>query len=424
MLDKLAYVVRTQQHKAGAAATIVALLLVARLTLYPSVGPLPSGFHRCVLCGTFGLADFIDNVILFVPLGFALRLAGVRRRTAWIFMLALAIGIETAQDWIIAGRESSLSDIISNPLGGAVGILLADFRGPLLAPPAAAAALLARSAALALVLATALLAWAFQRSIGPAGPVWTQVASRLPQYVPFKGAVLDATIDDVPVTNGRVDSVTSDAMRAAVRAGTVRLHTTMVPAARADRISPLITVYDRSRRELLIVGCRQGHFEFRAHTRSDEAEFHPIAFQSADGCVVGDTTTALAEPLPGDAKVRLTTDTRGRRTVSTQGPGLWLGWHLLVPNDGWWSDLETPLTFLWMAVLLAPIAYWRARTDRELGVQRGVTLGFTALIVAALGVTLALIPLLAGSILAPPVAWLGALGGAALGWFTAQWRLA
>jgi VanZ family protein len=407
MLRGLARVVRVQQHKAGATATIIMLLVIARLTLYPAPGPLPSGFHRCILCGTFGLADFIDNVILFVPLGFALRLAGVRRLPAWLFMAALATGIETAQDFIISGRESALGDLIANPLGGAIGIALADIRGLIFAPTAAAARRLAAGAALGLVILAVFLAWAFQLSIPATGTYWTQLASRLPQYVPFEGAILDATINGQPVTNGRVDSAASEAMRSSLLAGTARVEARIVPATRADRVTPLVTVYDRWRNEIFILGCRRGRVVFRARTHSANVGLHPASFQAPGGCLVGDTTTVVAEPLDHSEKVRLTIESHGQRTVATHGAGLWLGWHVLVPNDGWWSDLETPFTILWMVALFLPIAYWSARAH---------------LIAAVLVVTLLVIPVIGGSTVAPLVAWIGGAGGAALGWMCAQWR--
>jgi VanZ like family len=423
VLDKLAHVVRAQQHKAGATATIIMLLMIARLTLYPAPGPLPSGFQRCLLCGTYGLADFIDNVILFVPLGFALRLAGVRRLPAWLFTLALAAGIETAQDYVISGRESSLSDLISNPLGGAIGIALADARGLIFAPSAAIARRLAATWALALAAIAVLLAWGFQLSIPRTGAYWTQVASRLPQYVPFDGTILDATIDGQPVIDGRVDSTAGAAMRVALQTGSARIEARIVPAARTDRITPLVTVYDQWRNEIFILGCRRGRIVFRSRTHSENVSLHPMSFQERDGCPMGDTTTVVAEPLDHGARVRLTIERHGTQRIATQGAGFWLGWHLLVPNDGWWSDLETPFTVLWMVALFIPFAYWRARADREAGVAHRASAAFVGLIGLTLLATLVVIPLIGGSTAAPLVAWIGGVGGAALGWIGAQWTV-
>jgi VanZ family protein len=422
VLQELVRVVRVQQHKAGAAATIIMLLVIARLTLFPSgPGPLPSGFHTCLLCGSFGLADFIDNIILFVPLGFALRLAGVRRWTAWLFMAALAAGIETAQDWLISGRESALGDLVSNAMGGAIGIVLADGRSALLAPAAAQARRLASAWAIALIALAAFIAWTYRLAIPPTGKYWTQVASRLPQYVPFEGTILGAALDGVPVTNGRLDTASTTALRTALRAGHAEVEARIVPSERADRLAPLVTVYDQWRNEILVLGCRQGHAVLRARTHTWTLLLHPISYQAEGGCAVDDTTTVIAEPLGSGARVRFTLDARGRRTVAIQGAGLWRGWHLLVPNDGWWSDLESPFTILWMVALLAPLAYWSARGDRAQG-RSGVSTEFVALTLAVLVATLAVIPRIAGSTVAPLDAWSAGAVGAVGGWICAQWR--
>ena len=407
-MNKLVRVARTQQHNVGVVATILMLVLIARLTLYPSPGPLPSGFKTCVLCGTYGLADFIDNVILFVPLGFALRLTGLRRRTAWLITLGMAIGIETAQDWVVSGRESGLTDLISNPLGGAIGIALTDGRRLLIAPGATAATRLTRAATMALLAFTVCLTWCLRLSIPRTGAYWTQVRSELHQFVPFDGEILSATIDGRPVRNGRVDDAP---IRSGLRNSTIRLGANVIPHASSDRLAPLITVFDQWQNEILVLGCRRGRVVFRARTRTQILRVHPVSFETADGCTVGDTSTIAVEPLARGARVQL-----GAVTIGT---GVWLGWRLLVPDDGWWSDLAPEFTILWMAMLLAPLAYWAARADRERGVGRASRA--LTWIAAVLALTLLAIPLIAGSTPAPMSAWLGAITGAAVGWILAQW---
>src|SRR5271170_6890969 len=130
-------VARAQQKALGFATSLCALALIARLTLKPLGGPLPAGFNWCVFCGSFGFADFLLNIALFIPLGWGLRLAGVRRWPIYLFGLLLAGTIETLQDYVISGRESGLNDLIANPLGGVIGVWLADHLRTLLVPGAA-----------------------------------------------------------------------------------------------------------------------------------------------------------------------------------------------------------------------------------------------------------------------------------------------
>src|SRR4029077_6988777 len=87
----------------------------------------------CVACGDRGRADFLLNVILFLPLGCALRLAGARIRTAVLIGMFLSITIELTQAFI-PGRDTSLGDVISNTTGTFLGfvvaaVILAEPRG-------------------------------------------------------------------------------------------------------------------------------------------------------------------------------------------------------------------------------------------------------------------------------------------------------
>lgn len=398
------------------------LLVIVRLTLLPDgPGPLPSGFHTCLFCGTYGLADFIDNTILFIPLGFALRLAGVRRWPAWLFMAALSAGIETAQDWLVSGRESALGDLVANALGGAIGIALAELRGILFAPTRRAARLLAAAASAIVAGIAVLLAWGFQLSIPAQGVYWTTVHPHLPHYVAFQGTIDNATFDGLPIVCCRRDSATSQAIRASLERGTARIGARIAPAELpgpgTGRITPVVTIYDRWRNEILMLGCRRDHLVFRTRTHTDNLALHPIALETPEpnACVAGDSTTVMAEPLGHSARVRLTISRPHDSIVTTQGAGIWTGWHLYVPSDGLWSDVERPLTVLWCALLFVPLAYWRTRADRA-GV--GVILHGAAVIV----VTLVIIPVAMGSTVAPTVAWIGSISGAVLGWLAAQWE--
>src|ERR1700728_432499 len=125
---RLLTVALAQQKTLGAAITVLAVLVIAGLTLMPGAGPPADHFDVCVTCGTHWASDFGLNVLLFVPFGFGLRLAGIRRRTVCLVVVASTVTIELLQYSVIAGRDSDLSDILSNSLGGGIGIAAASFR--------------------------------------------------------------------------------------------------------------------------------------------------------------------------------------------------------------------------------------------------------------------------------------------------------
>ena len=81
---------------------------------------------------SFSLLDLILNVLGFVPLGFlvVLRLSNPKLLPAWSCLLlavvvgfGLSLAIELTQVWL-PGRDSSLSDLIANTVGTAIGGVL------------------------------------------------------------------------------------------------------------------------------------------------------------------------------------------------------------------------------------------------------------------------------------------------------------
>jgi len=114
-------------------ATLVALLAVLACTLFPfqfvgnrsvrSVGDV-----LLIGIGPDETLDIVENVLLFVPLGFTLtgylknkRLSALAVVTAVLFMsLCLSYAIEVLQ-LFMPGRFTSLTDVFSNIAGGGLG---------------------------------------------------------------------------------------------------------------------------------------------------------------------------------------------------------------------------------------------------------------------------------------------------------------
>ncbi|MDQ6770248.1 MAG: VanZ family protein [Gemmatimonadota bacterium] len=104
-------------------AVAVILLVILAITLSPlSIGP-PSRFSFELGAGHRWLSDGILNFCLFVPLGVALGWNAQSPAKALLFGLLLSTGVEVAQMWM-PGRDPSLSDIIANTTGAAVGALI------------------------------------------------------------------------------------------------------------------------------------------------------------------------------------------------------------------------------------------------------------------------------------------------------------
>ena len=62
------------------------------------------------------------NILMFLPLGAGLALAGIRPRRAMAAIVALTVTVELLQYTVIPGRDGALDDILSNTVGGLLGI--------------------------------------------------------------------------------------------------------------------------------------------------------------------------------------------------------------------------------------------------------------------------------------------------------------
>ena len=109
----------------GIALALAAILLA---TLH-SAGTLvaPRGWSFELTSGRAALAELIQNLLLFIPLGATLVLAGVRPLWAVVIGALLSFSVEFAQ-LSIPGRDSSLGDIVCNTISTAIGAGLARTR--------------------------------------------------------------------------------------------------------------------------------------------------------------------------------------------------------------------------------------------------------------------------------------------------------
>src|SRR5262249_31404172 len=109
--------------------TLAALVFISAATLVPHperVALVEQTPIWCLVCGDLGMVDVLGNVALFMPLGAGLALLGVRRRQAIALGALLSFSIELAQYVAIIGRDASLSDLITNTIGTALGVILTD----------------------------------------------------------------------------------------------------------------------------------------------------------------------------------------------------------------------------------------------------------------------------------------------------------
>lgn len=81
-------------------------------------------FSLCILCTASAVPDFLENILLFLPLGIALAFQRYRLWSSVLFGGLLSLAIEITQ-FVIPGRDPSLQDIVCNTLGTLIGFGIA-----------------------------------------------------------------------------------------------------------------------------------------------------------------------------------------------------------------------------------------------------------------------------------------------------------
>lgn len=182
----------TAKRIAGISLVSAGLMITALITLHSR----PADAWRaaetpiwCLICGDLGTIDVIWNIALFVPLGAGLTLLGVPRGVVAIVALLLSLGIEATQHLALAGRDPSLSDIVTNTTGALVGALMVAGWSRLRRPAPHQAYWLAATVAAAWLAGQIVMAWGYGLDLGtaPSTVHWTPADPGRPV---FRGEVL------------------------------------------------------------------------------------------------------------------------------------------------------------------------------------------------------------------------------------------
>ena len=237
-------------RRVGAVPLVLASLAVISLT---TLGANPAQADRvaetgwsCLVCGDAGTTDVLLNLLLFLPLGIGLRLLGWSGRRAVMGMALLSLGIEGTQALLLAGRDASLSDLLTNSLGGATGWWAwphaAKWRTRSLPQHR-------RGAARLIVLSTMVwlaTGWGLRPDGTDASPWVGQPLHRWRGHDPFPGTLQGVTLNGVEVPNDPLSS-TPDLTDSVA----LTLDLTRHEAATTERPISLLRVVDADGRQQL-----------------------------------------------------------------------------------------------------------------------------------------------------------------------------
>jgi hypothetical protein len=411
------------ERAAGRGLALLALLFIGVLTLRPappSFEPIPV---FCVICGQIGGADLLQNLLLFVPLGVGLGLARVPVKRAILLAGLTTLTVETLQFWAIPGRDASIMDLVSNTVGGALGVWLGrNWRSWLLPRPERAGRI--AGTALLVWVAVVVLTTAAQRPAPLDAPL---VAKWAPTWLEtFHGKVVSVRIGELALPNGPVAD--TDLLWQRLFHDRVPLHLVVITGPRPRTEVSIVQIDDTTGRQLMSVGQNGGDLILDMHTLATRAYLRmprvvlPGVVPEVDATHRPDTLRITGGPTGAHLWLRVEGGGRSVRRDLAIGPGS--GWIALYPF-GYARDSTVRLvSALWAALLLAPVGYWAGRSPAGGGwrVQwegeggSGSALMRVLLLAGAMLVGLAIVPRLLGLSPAPGVLWLVALAGAGVGW--------
>src|SRR3989441_1992834 len=375
-------------------AIVVSLLAILAVTLFPSGDEKGEPMLRCIVCGERGVADVVINVILFVPFGAALSVTGTRLSRVCLVAALFSGAIELTQ-LFVPGRDSSLSDVLSNTTGAAVGYALAHYAPRIRLSAGAARLASAGAAALPalVVAATGLLL----RPALPHSIYYGQWTPNLRYLEWYRGHVLAARLGAVELPPRRLTN--TDTVRALLLAGApLRVVATAGPEVPA--LAPLVSVYDEHRREIFLLGPDRHDLVVRYRTRATAWRLDQPDLRISDALTPirsGDTLT-ITLWRQAEGYCVLLNDVRTCRLNFSAGHG----WAMLLYPESFPAWLRWLLNAGWLGGLLLPVGYC-ARS------RRGLWIG------GALLLSLGVMPPLLGLLPASLAQWLGGLTGAAVG---------
>jgi len=374
---------------AGVAASIAAVLVS---TLYPDGTILPPGWSFDLSSGDSAFAELVQNLLLFIPLGACLTLAGVRPRWTVLIGAALSFSVEFAQQWI-PGRDPSTGDIISNTVSTALGMALVIAAPHWLHTPPERSARQALGTASAAVLVWLITGLVLQ-PIYPPPPyrdIWT------PDYTywgHYRGKVLGARLDGLTLHQDTLDG------QALLKSGQPLAVTVIAQNRPPGQASPLIALLDNTNTRVLMLFVDGKDLAVGYYMQAYQLKLEQIDLRWRNALAhVAPKDTFTAQTWRGERGVCFALNTARRCGF---GFTIGDGWKLIYYPEHFPAWLDSLINMLWIAGWTVGVGYWGARAGKT-------TLGYAAIVIVIVG--LVLVPPVTGLKTTPLVEWMGLVAG-------------
>ncbi len=414
------------------AVAVVSVLTAILWATLDRFQPPPAGvqlWEWCFMCGREWGIDFVLNIALFVPLGVVFRLARIPLFPAILGILATSFVIEVLQ-LVIPGRITSIDDIISNTVGGTLGFFLGGHMRALIVPRARQAAAAAVAAGVFALAVPWWTLWLFEPA--PTDhPYWGQFSPVLGQFARFDGTIVEASVADEPLRNGRLPN--TDAVRRQLRRDSVTVRAVVRGGRATGRLAPVVSIFDGEHNEVMLLGREGGRsFTFRLRSRASRIGLRTPTVTVWDGFPgAADTASPAQVHLTGTIDgysitaasryTRSSGDTNSvTRTIDFRHTH---GWAYLVPFENLYTRHAGRFTTIWLALVFTPLGYYGAVAAMR---NRGTRWRFALLpwvVVVAL-LALVALPRVMGLVSASENEWLGAAAGIAGGGLAAAVTMA
>lgn len=337
----------------GWVITLSALVITTILTLLPGRGPQPTS--RMFLLGPPGATDIIYNVVLFVPLGVGLRLAGWTASRIALAAALLSGGIEFCQWLWIPSRFSSLADIISNTTGAVAGAALVIALPRMIKPSRREARFAALAFAAGWVLVTAVASFLLRLELPDTRVWWGQWAHTFATTVPLPGRILSLEANGLSVPDEALTDTGALQQLADSEGITLKVTATGMTSVVGGRAQVAAIADGRGN---LIVAVEQERCTFRLvdQRRGEAIGLRILALNLPGECAAAnDTVTIVARSTHGT--MALSVQTGAVLTADTLLVTPATGWRLLAPSP---RRVAHPVSvgMIWIALCLAPLAWF------------------------------------------------------------------
>jgi hypothetical protein len=326
----------------GRRLLIVSVVVIAVATLTPGGGGDSS--DMCILCGSRGLSDFLSNVLLFAPLGFALSRRDQSPLRALVIAATFSLGIEVAQLGLIQGRDSNIGDLLANTLGGILGWRFGNSRDWWQRNASDLKRCIAVTAATLVMLLTGLAL--FTPSL-PDSTWYMQWTARFRSMAAYDGRLSSVRLGPLALPAAQIIERRDSVQRLMFTAPLEITGTHVLPRGMA----PIASIADDRQRQMMMLGADRADLIYRYRMIADDLRLdhgdvrvHQAFEHVADGAPYRLRWTI-------DAK-RWCLDLQGR---SECGRGFSVGdtWTLLMSLD-WGTNERAVLRTVWLWLMFVP----------------------------------------------------------------------